>query len=48
MGGNSNPKKRGAEHYRHKQWIATKSGKEQHEKDVKRQRSLPVKPKLVK
>lgn len=48
MGGNSNPKKRGINKFLHQQWIATKLGKEAHEKEIKRQHSLPVKPKRVK
>jgi hypothetical protein len=48
MGGNSNPKKRGLAKFLHKQYIATKTGKELHAKEVKYQRSLPAKPKRVK
>jgi hypothetical protein len=41
-------KKRGMAHYRHKQWIATKTGAELHAKEVARQKALPVKVKVVK
>jgi len=47
MGANGTAKKRGMEHYLHRQWLNTTVGKERHAEDVKRQRALPVKPKLV-
>jgi hypothetical protein len=45
---NSTPKKRSLTYHLHKQWIQTKTGKELHAKEVKRQHSLPIKPKRVK
>lgn len=44
MGSTSNAKKRGLYHYLYKQWKETKIGHEIHDREVKRQRALPVKP----
>ena len=38
-------KKRGMAYYLHKQWIATKMGRELHKQDCIRMRALPIKPK---
>lgn len=38
MGTNTEAKKRGMQHYLHKQWIATVRGKEEHEKQVKEEK----------
>jgi hypothetical protein len=40
--------KHGIEHYLHKQWINTKSGREQHAEDCKRMRELPIAPRVIK
>lgn len=45
MGNNITKKPRGMAHWLHKQWVATKSGREQHKADMERMRKLPVKPK---
>lgn len=46
MGSNQLAKKRGLAHYLHKQWINTKSGREEHAKEIERMRALPVKPRV--
>ena len=45
MGNTQDAKKRGMAHWLHKQWIATKAGRDQHKIDMERMRKLPVKPK---
>ena len=48
MGANGQVKRRGMGHHLHKQWIATKTGKEEHTKAVAEQRAKPVKAKRAK
>ena len=38
-------KKRGMDHYLHRQWIATKIGREQHKQDCLRMKAIPIKAK---
>lgn len=46
--GTGTAKPRGGDHYLHKQWMTTKTGQAQHGEEVKRQRALPKKPKVMK
>lgn len=40
---NSDQKRRGMQHYLHRQWIATKGGQEQHKADCAKMREKKVK-----
>ena len=44
MGNTQGSKQRGGEHYLHKQWIATRAGKEEHAMKVKADREKKVIP----
>jgi hypothetical protein len=43
MGTNGQPKTRGMAHYLHKQWVSTKSGREDHAKAVEAEKQERIK-----